>query len=152
MPLALALTEKTQKRPRPEVSSVPQGMVDKVWPSILPMIEKGLSRGQGDNTTAEHMKAAVMRGDMYLWVIHEGYDVIAGIVLSVRERENSVKVSIEMLAGKDMNAWADDLQKLLIDFKDLVGASCIEASCRHGLARFLKGRGWTNKAVIMELK
>lgn len=135
-----------------EFSSVPVDHIDDVWPVILPMIESGLSHGQGEDTTAEILKESVKSGDMHLWVIHKGYEVLAGVILSVKNQATGVKVFVEMLAGNDMKLWADELQSLLIDFKDLVGANYIEASCRHGLAKFLGDRGWNKKAIIMELR
>lgn len=136
----------------PDFSSVPVDQVDIVWSALLPMIKSGLSKGQGDATTPEHIRAAIKRKDMLMWVVHQDEDIIACIILSVRTHESSItKVFIHLLAGKDMDWWGDKMEQLLLDFKDLAGAKCIEASCRPGMAKYLHNRGWSKKAVIMEL-
>lgn len=114
-------------------------------------IEKALSTGQGDGTTASHMMARVMTGDLKMWVMVDGGEIIACVVLSVRKTDTMTKLFIELVAGRDSELWNDALEQLVLDFKDLVGATCIEASCRLGLAKYLHKRGWRKKAVIMEL-
>ena len=134
------------------VSEVTPETLAYVWTEIEPMVKRGLSHGQGDGTTSNHMLAAIAGGQMSLWVIHRGREVVAGIVLSFSEHDVCKKLFVEMLAGKDMPVWADQLEGLLKDVKELIGATCIEASCRPGLAKFLSGRGWKEKAIVMEMK
>lgn len=138
--------------PSLEVSHVPPELVPEVWFRLRPMIERGLAHGAGDTTTAEHMFASIIRGDMQLWAVHEGSEIIAGLVVSVRKTSVKTWVHIELAAGRDLDRWADRLEGLLRDFRDLTGADTIEASCRLGLAHRLKKRGWRRKAVLMELK
>ena len=116
------------------------------------MIESGLSKGQGDGTTSAHMKAAIDRGDMKMWVVLDDGSIVSCLVLSVRKTDTMTKLFVELLAGKDMDLWGDEIEQLLLEFKDLTGARCIEASCRLGLAKYLQKRGWRKKAVIMELR
>lgn len=116
------------------------------------MIERALSHGQGDGTSWEHMLAAILMQKMTLWVIHEGDDIVACVVLSVNEHAKGKKVFVQLTAGRDLDRWIDQIEGLLRDYRDLVGAMTIEASCRKGLARRLSRRGWGKKAVIMELK
>lgn len=116
------------------------------------MVEKGLSHGQGDETSVDHMKDAIKAGHMAMWVVHEGDDIKAALVLSLVETVNGRKVWVEMLAGENMDEWVRDLQDMLVMFRDYVGGHCIEASCREGLAKYLKGLGWKRKAVIMTLE
>lgn len=123
-----------------------------VWEDLLPMIERGLQRGQADGTTAEHMLFRIIDGTYKLWAGLIDGKVVAGVVLSVREHDVGRKVFVHMLAGERMPEWADELQRLLLDFAGLVGAKCIEASCRPGLAKFLRGTGWRRKAIVMELR
>lgn len=115
------------------------------------MIRKGLSHGQGDESTPEQLKAAIERGESQLWVIHEGEDIKAGVVVSVTDTAVR-KVWVDLLAGRDMNEWLPELVSTLADFRDLVGAKCVEASCRPGLAKHLKPLGWKRKAIVMSLE
>lgn len=116
------------------------------------MIERGLGQGQGDATSPELMLAAIQAGTMSLWAVHEGDEIQAGIVLSVLENPKGKKLYVELLAGTGMDEWVGDLEKTVLEAKALTGAMCVEASCRKGLARYLKRRGWNQKAVVMELR
>ena len=135
-----------------EVSSVPPDLVPAVWTKLLPQIERALAHGDGDSTTPGHMLDAVLKGRMQLWAVHEGEEIIAGLIVSARTYTAKTTVVINLLAGRDMDGWADRIEQLLRDLRDLIGADTIEASCRAGLARRLGKRGWKRKAVIMELE
>lgn len=125
--------------------------VPAVWGYFQRQIDRALSHGDGDSTTSDHMLNRLMSGGMQLWVVHEDSELIAALVVSVHVYEAKKTVVIELAAGRDLDRWADHMEKLLIQFKDLVGADTIECSCRAGLAHRLKKRGWKRKAVIMEL-
>lgn len=133
---------------RPNVAEVPIGSVRIVWDKLLPEIERAVSSGQGDGTTVENMLLSVLSGKLKMWVIN---DIEACVLFSVRKNVNGLKLFIDLIAGKNMDSWANELQSLLLDYKDLVGAQCIEASCRPGLSRKLMKLGWNRKAVVMEL-
>ena len=135
----------------PEFSSVKPDQVEYVFALLRPEIDKALSKGQGDGTTAAHMMAKIMTGNLLMWAIVDDAEIIACVVLSVKKTDTMTKLLIELVAGKDSVLWNDALEQLVLDFKDLVGATCIEASCRLGLAKYLHKRGWRKKAVIMEL-
>lgn len=134
------------------VSSVTGGWISHVWDSQIDMIESALSHGQGDGTSSTAVFAGIVSGRNLLWAVHRGEDILAVVILSVQSTSKMKKLIVEMIAGREMSLWADEVQKLLIDFKDIIGAACVEASCRPGLARFLGKTGWSKKAIIMELK
>lgn len=135
-----------------EVSYVPPEEVDFVWEQILPMVERGLSHGQGDCTTPEHLMDAIKRGDMQLWTVHAGNDIYAGMVLEVVKHPAKKTLFVVLLAGREMGQWIEKLERLLIDYGDHIEADAIETSCRNGMARRLEQRGWYKKAVIMAVK
>jgi len=132
------------------ISAVPPMMVDAVFDQLGEQINKGLRQGQGDGTTELEMRLAVKSGDMQMWAVHDDESVSAAMILSVTQHSTGRKIFVELLAGKNIDAWVGDLEALLMDYQKLVGAMCVEASCRRGLAKYLKGRGWKTKAVIME--
>ena len=151
MQLATEQTGSDYRTSQPSVSSVPADQVEYVWSVLRSEIESALSKGQGDGTTVSHMLAKILTGDMQMWAMHDEEKIHACIVVSLRKTDTMTKVFVELLAGKDMDWWGDEIEQLLHDFKDLVGATCVESSCRLGLAKYLQKRGWRKKAVIMEL-
>lgn len=135
-----------------EVSYVPAEEVDFVWEQILPMVERGLSHGQGDCTTPDHVLDAIKRGDMMLWTVHEENEIYAGLVLEIVQHPVKKTLFVVLLAGREMKKWIDKLERLLIDYGKHIGADAIETSCRNGLVRFLSKRGWYAKATIMAVR
>lgn len=132
------------------ISAVPASLVDDIFDRLQSQVTKALSHGQADGTTEIEMRLAVKAGQMQMWAMHDDEQVYAAMVLSVTQHSTGRKIFVELLAGKNIDDWVADLEALLVDYKELVGAMCIESSCRVGLAKYLKGRGWKTKAVIME--
>lgn len=116
------------------------------------MIERALSHGEGDSTTSAHLLAAVLTGDLQLWVVHDGPEIVAGLVVAVYIHPGKRTVWVELCAGRDLDRWIADIERLLRDFRDIVGADTVEASCRPGLAHRLGKRGWSRKAIRLELR
>lgn len=133
------------------VSQASPEAVLSVWLAIEPMMRKAIASGDGDSTTPERVLSQLLAGNLSLWVVHRGSEVVAGLVINVRQYPAKKSVIVEIAAGRELDAWADCVEKLLREFKALVGADTIEASCRPGLARRLGKRKWRQKAVIMEL-
>jgi hypothetical protein len=134
------------------ISQVTAEQVDVVWPHFLPMVERALRHGQGDAMAPCDVFGKIKSGDWILWIAHEGEDVMAGVVIEVSQFPRKKVVFVVMLVGSRWDEWADDLEKVLLEFKELNHADCIETSCRDGLVKKLGKRGWGRKATIMELK
>lgn len=114
------------------------------------MLKRALRHGQGDGASIDDIIRSLADGESKMWVVRESFDILACMVWTVTEHKKGRKVLVEFLAGKDMDLWVGMLEELLQDYRDLVGAMCVEASCRKGLAKKLSERGWRSKAVIME--
>lgn len=125
-------------------------MVETIWPQVADAVARALRTGQGDATTIEDVKRSAKQGDSVIWAAHEG-DTVKGIVaFSILQNAANRVLFVEMLAGVDLPSWIDDMERLLADCRDLIGADTIEASCRDGMVRILGRRGWRRKATIME--
>lgn len=133
---------------------VSPAILSDVWPKVEPQIARALSHGQGDQTNTSVFYSQIMRGAMQLWVMIDDEEIIASCVLSVIDYPDTKKLWVETLSGDGFDEWGDELEELLLDYMNIMGADCIEASCRPGLAKNLQRRrtGWRKKAIIMELK
>lgn len=116
------------------------------------MVRRGLAHGEGDGTTAEHIRGRILNGDLILWAAHDGPEVTAAIVLDVMKHPAKTTLFVVLIAGSRFAEWAPQVQALLRDYADIIGADTIEASVRDGLTRWLDRMGWRRKAVIMEMK
>jgi hypothetical protein len=123
-------------------------VLDEVWNKLLPCIEKGLSHGAGDTTTSSELYESLKNGISKMWVIH-GLELVACVIISIKLYPNKKTVYVELLAGRDLDSFIYLIQDKLREFKELVKADTIEASCRAGLAKRLVD--WNTKAYLMEL-
>jgi len=133
-----------------KVGYVPAPEALAVLAQFAPQIKKALRCGQGDAVTPEEVLASIVDERAQVWAAHEDGEAHAVVVLSVPQYRVGRKVFVEFLAGGKMNEWADEMESALLECGERVGAMCVEASCRPGLARYLKRRGWKQKAIIME--
>lgn len=131
------------------ISAVDKESLPLVWQALRPQIQKGLSVGMGPRTTERILYSAVEEGRCVMWAIHDDKEIKAGVILSVKTYPNLRTLFVELLAGKDLDEWVDDLENLLIDYKTIVGADIIEACARPGLAKRLKR--WKTKAALVEM-
>lgn len=140
------------------ISSVPPADVGKVWGQISPMIQDALQHGQGDGMAVDAVLLELAKGTRSLWLIHDGdpeaggFEIKAAVVTSLSEVPGrGHKIYVDLLAGRRMGEWVQELQDALNQAAELTGAFCIEASCRRGLAKYLQqNMGWKVKAIIME--
>lgn len=139
-----------------KISAVPPEQADYVWLSQLPAIEKALARGPGQPPGSLEMLQNIKMGKHSLWAMHDDDEILAVIVLSVfGHGTDNKKLFIELLAGTGIKGLMDDqLEQLLIDCRDIIGAKSVETFCRPGLAEYMARRktGWRKKAIVMELK
>lgn len=134
------------------VSAVPPEHVDFVWAQVEPMVRRGLSHGAGDSTTSDHIRAAIKRGELILWAVHEGLDVTAAIVIEVVKHPAKTTLFIVLIAGRRFAEWAPTVTDLLRDYAVVVGADTIESMVRDGLTKWLAPLGWKRKATLVELQ
>jgi hypothetical protein len=131
------------------ISLVTADTLPQVWASLLPEIQEAM-RGIAGRIGEAAYYEAVRDGRMVMWVSHEDQDVVAGGILSVTEYPGEKVLFIELLAGRDLDKWLAEVEPLLKQYRDQVGATTIEALCRPGLTRKLKG--WAVKAALMEFR
>lgn len=98
------------------------------------------------------MLGGILQRKSQLWAVHDDSGIHAVVVVSAPVHVTMTKVFVQLIAGKDIDRWADMVETRLEELRELVQAELIEASCRPGLARYLQRRGWKQKAIVMERK
>jgi len=131
------------------ISRVTPESLDQVWAAVRPQILAALRRGAGQHMTEDYYYRQVSAELMVMWVGHEGDEVIAAGILSVQHYPKHSALFVELLAGKNLDSWIEQVEPLLKEFKHKVGATTIEALCRPGLSKKLTR--WKPKAILMEL-
>jgi hypothetical protein len=133
------------------ISEVLPDQIDHVFLACLPMIERALGHGAGDSITVSDLYKDAKRGDLHLWAVHDDAEIIAVIMWSLHVYPAKKTIFVEVIAGSRLDEWRQEAESLLRDLAVLVGADTVEASCRQGLAKRLRGT-WKQKAILMELK
>lgn len=133
-----------------DVSHVPPEQVGIVWPQILDQVERGLRHAAGDTITADHILRSILQGDMILWVVHEGDNVTAAIILEVIQHPAKKTLAVVLIAGRDFHGWCEQVNQMIRDFADLIGVDSVESVSRRGAAKWLESLGWRRKAIVME--
>lgn len=132
------------------IAAVPPEQAREVLAEFAVEVRKALESGQGDATNVADVAESITTGRSRVWVAHDEEGLWGVAVVTIPEYPAGRKVYVELLAGRDMDRWADEMETALQQCAALVDAMCIEGSCRPGLARRLRRRGWRTKAVIME--
>jgi hypothetical protein len=135
-----------------DVSRVPVEQLAAVWPQIRPMVRRGLARGSGDSTSEAEILRRLENGEAELWAVHDGPKIIAVLAVEILQRERGKALFVLLIAGREFHAWSAQVQRLLCDYRDLIGAYTIEASVRPGLTKWLGALGWKPKATVMEFR
>lgn len=134
------------------VSSVRPELLAEVWPHVVEKIAKGIERASQGALTPAGIYQAVAAGDMELWLVHDGREVMAAVVLRVNARPDGHALTVVLVAGREFHRWGRHIQELIRDYAQIIGANTVQAVARPGMARWLERMGWKKKATVMELK
>jgi hypothetical protein len=127
---------------------VPADQTPALWAAFRPQFLKALSHGAGQHYTESYYLDALAKGQMAMIAVGDSDPEAVG-VFSTQIYPNGKTLFVELLAGRNLAGWLPFIEPILKQYKDRIGATTIEASCRPGLARRLAR--WKCKAVLMEL-
>jgi hypothetical protein len=131
------------------ISLVTPESLDLVWAALKPKIMEAMD-GPAGRYGEKFYYESVKDGLMSMWISSDGDKVVAGGILSVHQYPMERVLFIELLAGCNMDKWLEEVEPLLRQYQQQVGATTIEALCRPGLTRKLKG--WSLKSALMEFR
>ena len=134
------------------VSRVFPEQFDAVWSAAAEAADGGFRHGAGDTITPEEIRQSVISGDMEMWAVHDAEQIAAVVVIQVVGRPQGKVLKVVLVAGREFASWGQQIQELLTEYANLIGAASIEAVARPGMAKWLAQMGWKRKATVMELK
>jgi hypothetical protein len=136
------------------ISRVQPRDLGEVWRKLLPQIRRGLSKGAGDTLSERGMYTGVIDGELDLWVVHRGDEILGGMFLRIDQRDRGkalIVVDVVSGTGTGLKAYAEELLPRIREYGKMIGAYTIESYSRTGAARMLSRLGCRPKAMIMEL-
>ncbi len=114
------------------------------------MVQQALKHAQGDRVEIDDIYSSLLLGQQALMVIVKGDEIVGVLGYELQKNPANKVLFLNFLAGGGFDQWVDQLEKVLIQYKEKLGYDCIESSSRAGMMKKLKKRGWKVKAYIME--
>lgn len=133
-----------------QVSRVDPDQAAGVLTQVGPQLARAMRGYMDEDGVLDQLAATLATGRQLLWAVHDGAEIIAVIVIEVIDDPARRVLRVVGAAGSRFHDWIDQVEVLLQDYKQLVGAAAVEAEVRDGLTRWLGNRGWRRTATIME--
>ena len=132
-----------------QLVGVPSGSIEPLWADVKPMLEKGISHGDGELDIEDIHKFLLSRA-MQLWVLYD-YDneniVMAGVTEIINYPKYKVCRAVA-LGGNNLDDWVEHIKGIEV-WADSMGCDKVEAYGRRGLAKKMEKAGYSNKYVLI---
>lgn len=116
----------------------------RLWRHAEPFVKRALDHANGE-MDHHNIRARCDTRDMQLWLIGYRGRVVAAATTEIVAYPLKKVVRVVTLAGKDMDAWAPKLDKMLEEWGLGLGCEGIECYVRSGLTKKLASLGYTKK-------
>ncbi len=132
-----------------QLIGVPNSSIPDVWEDVKPMLEKGISHGDGELDVNDILKFLLDR-TMQLWVLYnydESVIVMAGVTELVTYPRAKICRAV-VLGGDSLSDWIEHIKGIEAWAKSK-GCDKVEAYGRRGLAKKMEAIGYSNKYVVI---
>lgn len=132
-----------------QLVGVPASSVEQLWDEVKPMLEKGISHGDGELDINDILKFLLDRA-MQLWVLYD-YSGDTVVMAGVTEIVNYPKYKVcraVILGGDSLDQWVKYIQGIEAWAAEM-GCAKVEAYGRRGLAKKMESIGYSNKYVLI---
>ncbi len=131
------------------VMPVSAAWVKAIWPSVLPLIQRGVDGGRGDRAAGDYL-AVCADGSAQLWLIGRDREVVAICIAEVCVYPQRRVALVDLMAGDDLMGWLPTLEAEVERWARFMGCSAIQAAGRPGFARQSKNLGYRAIGVVLE--
>ena len=132
-----------------QLVGVPASSVEQLWDEVKPMLEKGISHGDGELDINDILKFLLDRA-MQLWVLYD-YSGDTVVMAGVTEIVNYPKYKVcraVILGGDSLDQWVKYIQGIEAWAVEM-GCTKVEAYGRRGLAKKMESIGYSNRYVLI---
>lgn len=113
---------------------VDPAQVHKVWPLVSPLIVRALDKGSNGSEDIGEVEAAVLAGQMLVWLAVDEIKIWAAAVTSLHAAQNRKFCTIMACGGEDREKWLPLLAELEKFGRD-EGCDTMRIYGRRGWAR-----------------
>lgn len=114
-----------------QVSLVPVGMVDQVWPGVVQGFARASDRSGGDMTVGD-LWTVCRSGNAHLFVVHDPEKISAATVWRAELWRSGQKFRCLALYGKGMAEWMPELKRQVARVAADCGCTSLLAEGREG--------------------
>lgn len=117
------------------------------WPRVSHWCQEALVFGSG-LMWLEDVVRAVAERDMQMWVIHAGQELKAVCITEIRVFPRGKALTVLLVGGNDMPAWAPALDDTLTRYGRACGCAVLDAYARKGWSKTLRSLNWVDRCAL----
>lgn len=134
-----------------QIAAIPANLVNIMWDRVKPHIDRVVAIAP-DEIDSEIVKQRALVGDLLIVTISKCADIVAALVLEVREFDTGIKaLYIPVVGGDELSEWMDQ-------FLDVAHAIAKDFECtqlrgiaaRKGWLKVLQTKGWEEVCTIIK--
>ncbi len=118
------------------------------WPEVRGLLHSALEYS-GGRFSEKSILDCILTGEMQLWVVMDGIDIISVFVTNIMNYRTGLRVcDIILLSGNNMVKWLPDCTDRISEWASQIGCTKIQMMGRPGWEKALKN--WGKISVAME--
>jgi hypothetical protein len=121
-----------------------------VWSEVAPMLQKALSRSNGE-IWLEDVEAMLARGEMQMLVIVIEDEIVAVLILVAVNYPRKRALRLAIAAGRNLHDWVDVAEEAVYDYAQQLGVDLLEIEGRLGWAKIFKSRDESTRLYSVKL-
>lgn len=132
-----------------DIMPVPADLVPAIWPSVLPLIERGVEASRGDRLAPDYFDICAS-GAAQLWLIGKDGAVTAICIAEMVQYPRRRVALVDLIAGDGLSEWLPLLDATVGAWGRARGASAIQTGGRPGWSRVTKQIGYRTIGIVIE--
>lgn len=132
-----------------DIQPVPANLVPAIWPSILPIVERGVAASRGDRLAPDYFDVCAS-GAAQLWLIGKDGAVAAICIAEMVQYPRRRVALVDLIAGDGLDDWLEQLDETVGAWGRAHGAVAIQTGGRPGWSRVTKSIGYRTIGIVIE--
>ena len=131
------------------ITVIPANLVDNLWHTVSPMLQKALDEANG-TYSLEDVKEALEDGSDILLVAMNDAEIVAAGTLQIIKYPQKKVLNMFLAGGKKLKEWEEEVVDTVYNIAKEQGADSIYLQGRDGWVRTLNKYGYKKIGTIVE--